>query len=188
MVCLVWTRCAQRQLYNIVYTAPAKFIEVCSSLDILCSVHRKLFILVFPAMEEVMSAAGHSVSFHNCMHGGARNKLTKWWATDKTFEELRVFCDGSHSHAKWNPQPVGKSLQFPTAAEAASLYFFARGLWRFCSSMPSNRERKILVRCRPNYNFSPLDFGHVAEGKEAQAAGQRISRLYILFECSELRS
>jgi hypothetical protein len=140
-------------------------------------------------MEEVMSVvAGHSVSFHNCMHGGARNKLTKWWATDKTFEELRVFCDGSHSHAKCNPQPVWKSLQFPTAAEAASLYFFAKGLWRFCSSMPSNREHKILVRCRPNYNFSPLDFGHVAEGKEAQAAGQRISRLYILFDCSELRS
>ena len=53
------------------------------------------------------------------MHGGVRNKLTKWWATDSTFAPLRIFCGGGHTHAKWNPKPVGKSLSFPTAEEAA---------------------------------------------------------------------
>ena len=107
---------------NIVYEATAKIVEVCYSLQILCSIENpeNSLFWVFPAIEQVLaSIGGHSVSFHNCMHGGARNKLTKWWATDATFEALRVFCDGSHSHAKWNPNPVGKNLQFPTAEEAA---------------------------------------------------------------------
>ena len=107
---------------NIVYAATAKIVEVCHHLQILCSVENpeNSLFWIFPAIEETLAeVGGHSVSFHNCMHGGARNKLTKWWATDKTFEELRVLCDGSHSHAKWNPNPVGKNLQFPTAAEAA---------------------------------------------------------------------
>ena len=59
------------------------------------------------------------MSFHNCMHGGKRNKLTKWWASDDTLEALRSTCDNSHTHAKWNPVPVGRQLSFPTADEAA---------------------------------------------------------------------
>ena len=97
-------------------------MELCWSLDILCSIENpenSLFCF-FPAIAEVLQRiGGHSVSFHNCMHGGARNKLTRWWASDDTYEELRILCDNNHSHAKWNPQPVGKNLQFPTAAEAA---------------------------------------------------------------------
>ena len=107
---------------NLVYAATAKLIEVCYNLQILCSVEKpeNSLFWFFPAIAAIMETiGGHSVSFHNCMHGGTRNKLTKWWATDETFEAFRVFCDNSHSHAKWNPVPVGKNLQFPTAAEAA---------------------------------------------------------------------
>ena len=107
---------------NLVYEATAKIVEVCHTLQILCSIENpeNSLFWFFPAIEQILAAiGGHSVSFHNCMHGGARNKLTKWWATDKTFEELRVFCDGSHGHAKWNPDPVGKHVKFPTAEEAA---------------------------------------------------------------------
>ena len=107
---------------NIVYAATAKLVKVCISLGILCSVENpenSLFCF-FPDILEILSTEnGHSVSFHNCMHGGIRNKLTKWWATDTTFEELRILCDGERTHAKWNPKPVGKNLSFPTAAEAA---------------------------------------------------------------------
>ena len=53
------------------------------------------------------------------MHGGTRNKLTTWWATQDIFGELSILCDGRHEHAKWNPKPVGKHLSFPTAEEAA---------------------------------------------------------------------
>ena len=107
---------------NMVYEATAQLVETCYNLNILCSVENpeNSLFWFFPAVAKIMeSIEGHSVSFHNCMHGGSRNKLTKWWATDDTFEELRVFCDNSHSHAKWNPTPVGKNLSFPTAAEAA---------------------------------------------------------------------
>jgi len=62
---------------NLVYAATAKLIEVCHNLQILCSVEtRKLFVLVFSSnYSDHQKIGGHSVSFHNCMHGGARNKL-----------------------------------------------------------------------------------------------------------------
>ena len=107
---------------NLVYSASARLITLCIELDILCSLENpeNSLFWFFPEIEHILqSFGGHSVSFHNCMHGGVRNKLTKWWATDSTFESLRILCDGSHNHAKWNPKPVGNSLNFPTAEEAA---------------------------------------------------------------------
>ena len=107
---------------NLVYSATALLVKECISLGILCSVENPENSLFwhFPDILKFMEHfPGHSVSFHNCMHGGKRNKLTKWWASDDTFEALRSTCDNSHSHAKWNPVPVGRQLSFPTADEAA---------------------------------------------------------------------
>ena len=107
---------------NLVYAATARIIQQCITLDVLCSVENpenSLFWL-FPDVARIMqSTVGHHVSFHNCMHGGKRNKLTKWWATKDTYNSLHLLCDNSHVHAKWNPTPVGKNLKFPTADEAA---------------------------------------------------------------------
>ena len=62
---------------NLVYAATAKLIEVCHNLQILCSVEtQKTLCLVFSSnYSDHQKIGGHSVSFHNCMHGGARNKL-----------------------------------------------------------------------------------------------------------------
>ena len=53
------------------------------------------------------------------MHGGKRNKLTKWWSSKDVFSDLAVVCDQMHSHAQWNPVQQGQNLIFPTAEEAA---------------------------------------------------------------------
>ena len=107
---------------NQVYEATAAIMSVCLELDIACSVENpeNSLFWFYPDIEKVMQLAkGHSVSFHNCMHGGSRNKLTKWWATKSIYESLCSFCDNTHKHAGWNPQPVGTKLTFPTASEAA---------------------------------------------------------------------
>lgn len=63
----------------------------------LCSVENpenSLFWL-FPDMCDAMiEAEGFSISFHNCMYGGKRKKLTKWWSTKDVFAELQSLCDG----------------------------------------------------------------------------------------------
>ena len=107
---------------NLVYAATALIVKKCILLDLLCSVENPENSLFwnFPDIAQILQTAnGYSVSFHNCMHGGRRNKLTKWWATKNVYGSLQVMCDNSHEHAKWNPTPVGDNLKFPTADEAA---------------------------------------------------------------------
>ena len=107
---------------NLVYAATALIVKKCILLDLLCSIENPENSLFwhFPDIAQILETAdGHSVSFHNCMHGGRRNKLTKWWATKDVYGSLHVLCDNSHEHAKWNPTPVGGNLKFPTADEAA---------------------------------------------------------------------
>ena len=105
---------------NIVYSATATIVKLCQKLDLLCSIENPANSLFwfFPEIEALLDS-GYSVSFHNCMHGGSRNKLTTWWSTKDVFSELGVLCDGKHDHAKWNPVPQGTNLSFPTAEEAA---------------------------------------------------------------------
>ena len=58
---------------NLVYAATAKLIEVCHNLQILCSVENpeNSLFWFFPAIAAIIETiGGHSVSFHNCMHGG----------------------------------------------------------------------------------------------------------------------
>ena len=105
---------------NLVYSATAVIVRLCIELQVLCSVENPANSLFwfFPEIAELLDK-GFRVDFHNCMHGGTRNKLTTWWATQNVFGELSILCDGRHEHAKWNPKPVGQKLAFPTAEEAA---------------------------------------------------------------------
>ena len=91
-------------------------------LNILCSLENPENSLFwdYPEIAEILQDhVGFSVYFHHCMHGGTRNKKTRWWASQDIFFPLTAFCDGSHKHATWNPTVVGKQLSFPTAEEAA---------------------------------------------------------------------
>ena len=109
------------EIANLVYAATAKLIEVCHNLQILCSVENPENPLFgfFQQLQRSSKNWWTQCVIPQLYAWRSSKQATEWWATDKTFEALRVFCDNSHGHAKWNPVPVGKYLQFPTAAEAA---------------------------------------------------------------------
>ena len=110
------------EMANQVYEKTAELIEFCVAHDILCSLENpeNSLFWVYPDIVRVLEAhPGFSVTFSNCMHGGKRNKLTKWWSSKNVFSDLAVLCDQKHGHAQWNPIQQGSSLSFPTAEEAA---------------------------------------------------------------------
>ena len=68
---------------------------------------------------------GYFTVFHSCMHGGARDKATKFWSfnprvpSENLFESLGLLCDGNHTHQSWRPRFVTGKWVFPTKDEAA---------------------------------------------------------------------
>ena len=62
---------------------------------------------------------GFFTDFHNCCHGGTRDKLTRFWSNRTWLSPLQTFCDGSHTHESWRPRVQDGKLLFPTAEEAA---------------------------------------------------------------------
>ena len=68
---------------------------------------------------------GYFTVFHSCMHGGERDKATKFWSFNprvpsaNLFESLGLLCDGNHTHQSWRPRFVTGSWVFPTKEEAA---------------------------------------------------------------------
>ena len=110
------------ELANQVYEKTAAIMKFCIEADVLCSLENpeNSLFWIYPDILEIMEASvGTSITFSNCMHGGKRNKLTKWWSSKDVFSDLAVVCDQTHSHAQWNPIQQGQQLIFPTAEEAA---------------------------------------------------------------------
>jgi hypothetical protein len=67
---------------------------------------------------------GHDTFFDHCIHGGTRDKSTRWWNYNPRVPQVNLFaslglqCDKQHQHASWKPIRQGKRVQFPTAEEA----------------------------------------------------------------------
>jgi hypothetical protein len=59
------------------------------------------------------------VTFHNCCHGGCRDKLTAVWVNDDWIDSLESRCDKSHEHKSWKVTISKQKVHFPTAEEAA---------------------------------------------------------------------
>ena len=59
------------------------------------------------------------VNFHNCAHGGTRDKKTCFVTNVDWFDKLEIYCDKQHVHAPWTPTVVDGRVNFPTHAEAA---------------------------------------------------------------------
>ena len=59
------------------------------------------------------------VTFHNCCHGGSRDKLTAVWVNENWIDSLEARCDGSHSHKSWKVTMSKKQVHFSTSEEAA---------------------------------------------------------------------
>ena len=58
------------------------------------------------------------VTFHTCMHGGARAKNTRLLSTPGLYTTLAATCDNNHTHEPWRIQKVASGLHYDTAAEA----------------------------------------------------------------------
>ena len=72
-----------------------------------------------PVLRLQESFTGHFVSFHNCCHGGDRDKLTSLLVNFDWLDNLEATCNGQHAHKPWTPTKQGKQLRFPTSEEAS---------------------------------------------------------------------
>ena len=61
----------------------------------------------------------HYVTFHNCAHGGDRDKSTSLWVNHNWLDSLGILCDKRHSHKPWTTKLIGGGVKFATAEEAA---------------------------------------------------------------------
>ena len=72
-----------------------------------------------------MVPQGHFTVFHSCMHGGQRDKATKFWSfnprdpTTNMFATLALECDKKHVHQSWRPRFLDGKWIYPTKEEAA---------------------------------------------------------------------
>ena len=68
---------------------------------------------------------GHFTCFHSCMHGGERDKATKFWSYNprepsvNLFAPLGLECDKQHVHQSWRPRFLDGKWIYPTKEEAA---------------------------------------------------------------------
>ena len=80
-------------------------------------------------MQNIISEFGsHSVTFHNCCHGGSRDKLTSIWVNKDWLNTLEARCDKTHQHKSSKVTVSSSSVHFPTSEEAAYPLFCASEL------------------------------------------------------------
>ena len=168
------------ELANQLYEAISTMIEICCKYQIPVAVenpHNSHYWNTSP-MERVKRLFGTNlVNFHNCAHGGDRDKLTSLWVNNDILSSLTLFCDGQHRHARWKPNIVDNKPRFPTfglkkAGNCSGLRLcgrtydlksaykqFAvgvedRGLLRVGTSVPGESKPRLL-------GFNVLPFGAV---------------------------
>ena len=116
------------QKANKSYIATAVLVDIMIQAGISVSIENpanSLFWLTSWIKTLLQKHLGHETVFHNCMHGGTRDKLSKFWSFNprdpKTnlLESLSMKCDGQHQHESWKPRQINGKLIFPTKEEAA---------------------------------------------------------------------
>ena len=108
---------------NILYSAIHDIALLCHSLDLFAVIENPFnshFWSTTPMQKLSGSVASHGwVSFHNCCHGGDRDKLTSLWVNKPWLNDLEARCDGKHTHKSWVPSKTPVGVRFPTSEEAA---------------------------------------------------------------------
>ena len=130
------------------YEAAVRLILLLVDLGISVSVENpknSLFWLT-SMMQKLYRAVkgGHETIFHSCMHGGTRDKATKFWSFNPRAPEVNLFaslaleCDRSHPHQSWRPRFVDGRWIFPTKDEAAYPVLCVNA-WQasFCKKQPA---------------------------------------------------
>ncbi|CAE7450708.1 unnamed protein product, partial [Symbiodinium necroappetens] len=89
---------------NTLYAAVGRIVDVATSFDIRVTVENPANSLAWlcDGMNELLYYPGASeVLFDHCMHGGTRDKCTRWWCSDHFFDSLALRCSKDHPHASW---------------------------------------------------------------------------------------
>ena len=110
------------EMANQLYDALTEVILLAHSLDICVVVENPANSLYWKtsfALKFLQCIDGLNIDFHNCCHGGTRDKLTRFWVNKDWLEPLRLLCDKTHQHQSWRPRIHQGQLVFPTAEEAA---------------------------------------------------------------------
>ena len=124
---------------------------------------------------------GHFTILQHCMHGGTRDKKSKFWSHNPRKPEenflasLGLLCDQSHQHESWKPRWVDGKLFFPTAAEAAYPYVLCQRMASLCLDEAKARE---VSPCETLQEQLSLDLG---TGKRnlfaAQSRGNKLKQI-----------
>ena len=112
---------------NQLYDAVTKIVMACNSLGLWVLIENPRNSLYWDtsfAQSYIQGIPTFWVDFHNCAHGGLRDKLTRLCSNRDWANSLQVFCDKQHQHASWRPRIIDGKLNFPTAEEAAYPWVF----------------------------------------------------------------
>lgn len=110
------------------------------------------------------------IDFHNCAHGGLRDKLTRRWSNKEWGQSLQLFCDKQHHHASWRPRVINNRLNCPTAEEAAYPWLFCERVANVVEDLAqsfgavtlSTLHEQVSSRARPVLlGLNSLPFGGV---------------------------
>ena len=111
------------ELANLLYENTVRIAQAAIELHIAVTIENPAdslmwktspFVKLFQDFSEL-----HFVTFHNCAHGGTRDKLTSFATNVSWFQSLALKCDGQHTHAPWTPTVVAGQVHYPTHTEAA---------------------------------------------------------------------
>ena len=94
---------------NQLYDAVRRLVLHCDNLGLWVLVENprnSLYWSTSFAQAYINCIATFWIDFHNCAHGGQRDKLTRLWSNKDWGQALQLFCDGQHVHASWRPRVV----------------------------------------------------------------------------------
>jgi len=110
------------ELANQLYDAISQLVIFAAAMDICVVLENPANSLYWKtsfAQRIFSQITGVMTEFHNCCHGGSRDKLTSFWCNKDWMCPLHLYCDKQHPHQSWRPRIQDGKLIFPTAEEAA---------------------------------------------------------------------
>ena len=128
-----------------------------------------------------------STEKNNCMHGGTRDKKSKFWSYNPRQPHvnflawLGLMCDQSHQHESWKPRWVDGKLFFPTAAEAAYPPTLCQSLASLCLDEANSSN---LAPCTELHDLLVLDGGIGKRNLFAsQSRGNKLKQILREYGC-----
>ena len=114
---------------NASYKAMAKLLQLLIGWNVSVSIENPANSLFWKTswIEKLLKLfpREHTTILDHCMHGGARDKASKFWAynplspAENMLESLGIRCDGNHTHKSWKPTVHKGVITYPTKEEAA---------------------------------------------------------------------